>query len=69
MMSMYMWLAQIADRLEQAGIQKDEVAIAITSLQERELRKELAANGSIVVQSLHHSEFMGWRIIVKGDNS
>lgn len=69
MMSMYMWLAQVADKLEQAGIQRDEVAIAISEYQEKKLREELAANGSVVVQSLHHCEFMGWRVIVKGDNT
>lgn len=66
MMSMYQWLAQMADRLEQAGVNKAEIAIAISEHQDKRLCEEIQANSSVWVQTAHHSEFMGWRIIVKG---
>ena len=66
-MSMLMWLARKIDQLETAGLTRDEVAIAITEYQERALKKELSALVFYVPYSAHHSEYHGWRIIVKGE--
>lgn len=66
MMSMYQWLACLADKLEQAGINKADIAIAISESQDRKLREEVQANSNVWVQTAHHSEYQGWRIIVKG---
>lgn len=67
-MSMVEWCARAADRLEQAGFDKSETAIVISDPQEMDLKKELFALTNIWVQSLHHAEFHGWRIIVRGGN-
>lgn len=64
--SMYMYLARMADRLEQAAFDRADVALAITELQEKHLLQEIEANSNVRVHTAHHSEFMGWRIIVKG---
>lgn len=65
-MSMIEWLARAADRLEQAGFDQSEVAIVISERQEMDAKEELRALGNFWVQTMHHSEFMGWRIIVRG---
>jgi hypothetical protein len=64
-MSMMEWLAQAADRLEQAGFEPNEVAIVISVRQEMDAKEELRLLGNIWAPSLHHSEFRGWRIIVR----
>ena len=66
MTSMYQWLARMADMLEQAGFGKAEIAIVISESQDRKFCEEIQANSSVWAQTAHHSEFMGWRVIVKG---
>jgi hypothetical protein len=68
-MSVISWLACKIDQLETAGLMRDEVAIALTEYQERKLKEELQALTFYVPCSVHHSEYYGWRLIVKGDNS
>lgn len=65
-MSMLMWLARKIDQLETAGLTRDEVAIAISDYQERKLKEELSALTLYIPYSVHHSEYYGWRLIVKG---
>lgn len=65
-MSMFEWLTRMISILENAGLSPAEVAIAISPLQERVLLEELFKNSGVHVQTCHHSEYAGWRIIVKG---
>lgn len=65
-MSMMEWLALAADRLEQAGFDQSEVAIVISERQEMDAKEELRLLGNVWALSLHHSEYMGWHVIVRG---
>ena len=56
----------MVDKLEDAQFDPSELAIAITSEMEEKLKLELQATCNLYVQSVHHAEFLGWRIIVKG---
>ena len=67
-MSMIEWLAKKIDQLEQAGIQNDEVAIAISQVQEQQFLSELEKAFNIRPLSVHHCTWYDWRIIVKGRN-
>jgi hypothetical protein len=62
------WIARTADRLQEAGLDPSEVVIAISESQENTLRDEVRLSTGLYFQSFHHSEFMGWRVIVKGRN-
>lgn len=65
--SVISWIARVADRLQVAGFNSSEVVIAISKYQEDVLREEFLAMNSVYIQSFHHTEFMGWRVIVKGE--
>lgn len=66
MMGMIEWLNRLISTLENAGVSSGDVAIAISSVQERILLKELAELTGLYHRTCHHAEFNGWRIIVKG---
>ncbi len=67
MMSMIEYLERMVNKLEEADFTPDQVVIAISPVQERHLIDNLREHLHIHVQTAHHSEYKGWRIIVKGE--
>lgn len=64
---MFMYLAKMIDMLESAGIEQGAVALIINEHEEKLLLEEVKASCGVQGVRAHNSSFMGWRIIVKGE--
>lgn len=67
--SMFMQLARLIDRLEEAGINPTSIAIRLTAYEDRKLCEEVHASCNLKGTTAHNGSFMGWRIVVEEDLS
>lgn len=65
---MFMYLAGIIDRLEQAGFEPGQIAIRIGRTQEKLLLEEVKTSCGLMGKTAHGGSFMGWPIIVIGED-
>jgi len=61
------YLMQLIDKLETAQFTPDQVAIALDQSIAIQLKWEVQRSTGIYCQSVHHAEYNGWRLIVKGE--
>jgi hypothetical protein len=62
------YLYNLIARLLEAKISAGEVALAISEVEERRILEDISINAQLLPLTLHHAEYMGYRIIVKGRN-